>query len=214
MRTVQGFCVHLYVELGSSQQVEGGVPHGVGREGDLFLELVQAVLQLSSSAEHNNNKQRLMRCVRAGRVFQDKCHLQGRLAQKKQKTWVTCFFPARCEPTCRDRQEETRWLRWERYIVLLSSDSQSVGVWKGAFLSKQTVRPSQPHPPVSCVTSCIHLLPPADIFLLFCLLFLSEWPGLRGRTEAYPCSASVQKNTSRHSCVRNWTLLRRCGLCF
>lgn len=51
--------VHLYVKLGSSQQVEGGVPHGVRWQGDLLLELLQAVPQLSSSAK--NNKQKLMR---------------------------------------------------------------------------------------------------------------------------------------------------------
>lgn len=38
-----GCCVYLYVKLGSSQQVEGGVPHGVRWQGDLLLELLQAV---------------------------------------------------------------------------------------------------------------------------------------------------------------------------
>lgn len=41
---------YLYVELGSPQQVEGGVPHGVRGEGHLLLQLLQAVPQLSSSA--------------------------------------------------------------------------------------------------------------------------------------------------------------------
>ncbi len=70
--------------------------------------------------------------------------------------------------------------------------------WKSDF-------PATPSRQLS-VMQCIHLLPPADIFLLFCLLLLSEWSGLRGGTEAYPCSASVQdlkkKKETHHSCVR------------
>ena len=44
-------CVYLYVELGPSQQVEGGVPHRVRWQRNLLFELLQAVPQLSSSAK-------------------------------------------------------------------------------------------------------------------------------------------------------------------
>lgn len=49
---------YLDVKLGSPQQVEGGVPHGVRGERDLFLELLQAVPQLSSSV-----REQLLRTV-------------------------------------------------------------------------------------------------------------------------------------------------------
>lgn len=44
--------VYLYVKLGSPQQVEGCIPHGVRWQRDLLLELLQALPQLSSSAKH------------------------------------------------------------------------------------------------------------------------------------------------------------------
>lgn len=51
--------VYLYVKLSSPQQVEGGVPHGVRRQRDLLLELLQAVPQLSSSTKHDKQQSTL-----------------------------------------------------------------------------------------------------------------------------------------------------------
>lgn len=43
----------------------------------------------------------------------------------------------------------------------------------------------QPHPDVAHVTFMrCYLFPPPDSFLFFCLLLLSAWSGLRGRTDA------------------------------
>lgn len=55
-RSAWGFLQYLYVKLSLSQQVQGGVPHGVGRVRNLLLQLLQALPQLSSSADYNNQQ--------------------------------------------------------------------------------------------------------------------------------------------------------------
>lgn len=44
----EGRPLYLYVELGPPEQVERGVPHGVRRQGNLLLQLLQALPQLGS----------------------------------------------------------------------------------------------------------------------------------------------------------------------
>lgn len=70
---------------------------------------------------------------------------------------------------------------------------------KGCFIKTESQTISATPSCQLHVMQCIHLLPPAAIFLFFCLLLLSEWSGLRGRTEAYPCSASVQEKKKKPS---------------
>lgn len=55
-RSMWGFPKYLYVKLSLSQQVQGGVPHGVGRVRNLLLQLLQALPELSSSADYNNQQ--------------------------------------------------------------------------------------------------------------------------------------------------------------
>lgn len=53
----------------------------------------------------------------------------------------------------------------------------------GSFI-KPTCQTSAAETCCQLSVPCTHLFPPADIFLFLCLLLLSEWSGLRGRTEA------------------------------
>lgn len=55
--TTESKSADLDVELGSPQQVERGVPHGVRRQRHLLLELLQALPQLSTSAEGHRQQQ-------------------------------------------------------------------------------------------------------------------------------------------------------------
>lgn len=81
---------------------------------------------------------------------------------KTEDKWLmTCFSPARCEQPCRWERERER--------------EEDVGV------SDLATTPCCQSVIVVC---CGHLFPPPDIFLFFCLLLLSGWSGLRGRTDA------------------------------
>lgn len=95
------------MQLRPPQEVEGGVPHRVGRQRDLLLELLQAVPELSSSARQKNPN---ITTFFLAHMFPQHSLMTEKpvvfvvyppppSSLKNKTIIITCFSPARCELT-------------------------------------------------------------------------------------------------------------------